>query len=188
LAAHDRQHHGARPLSGSGRKRGTHKEGFGQSRGGFTSKIHARANVVQILEGICRQLGYPKTIRMDKAASSPPATSWAYANGVTLDFSRPGKPTDNGFIEAFKSKFRQECPNTHWFLALADALEKLETWRREYNEVRSHSAIGYNVPIALQNPVAVPARHRDQSTQTLPTGAPENGPSATEERTLLSSG
>ena len=77
---------------------------------------------------------------------------WAYANDVTLDFSRPGKPTDNAFIEAFNSKFRTECLNAHWFLTLADAREKLDTWRRDYNEVRPHSAIGYKVPIALQNP------------------------------------
>ena len=77
---------------------------------------------------------------------------WAYANNVTLDFSRPGKPTDNGFIEAFNSKLRSECLNAHWFLTLADSREKLETWRRYYNEERPHSAIGYNVPIALHNP------------------------------------
>jgi putative transposase len=71
---------------------------------------------------------------------------------VTLDFSRPGKPTDNGFIETFNSKFQAECLNAHWFLSLADAREKLDTWRRDYNEVRPHSAIGYKVPIALQNP------------------------------------
>lgn len=77
---------------------------------------------------------------------------WAYANNVTLDFSRPGKPTDNGFIEAFNSKLRAECLNAHWFLTLADSREKLETWRRYYNEERPHSAIGYNVPIDLHNP------------------------------------
>jgi putative transposase len=53
---------------------------------------------------------------------------------VTLDFSRPGKPTDNAFIEAFNGRFRAECLNAHWFLALADAQEKLETWRKYYNE------------------------------------------------------
>ncbi len=57
---------------------------------------------------------------------------WAYANNVTLDFSRPGKPTDNGFIEAFNSKLRSECLNAHWFLTLADSREKLETWRKYY--------------------------------------------------------
>lgn len=77
---------------------------------------------------------------------------WAYANNVTLDFSRPGKPTDSGFIEAFNSKLRTECLNAHWFLSLADAREKLEHWRSDYNEVRPHSAIGCNVPIAIHNP------------------------------------
>lgn len=52
----------------------------------------------------------------------------AYHRGVVLDFSRPGKSTDNAFIEAFIGKFRQECLNAHWFLSLADAAEKLEAW------------------------------------------------------------
>jgi putative transposase len=77
---------------------------------------------------------------------------WAYAHNVTLDFSRPGKPTDNGFIEAFNRKLRAECLNAHWFLTLADSREKLETWRRYYNEDRPHSAIGYNLLIAMHNP------------------------------------
>jgi putative transposase len=85
----------------------------------------------------------------------------AYANDVTLDFSRPGNPTDNGFIEAFNSKLRAECLNAHWFLSLADAREKLETWRRDYNDVRPHSAIGYKVSSALHNSVAPPACHRE---------------------------
>lgn len=83
---------------------------------------------------------------------------WAYANGVTLDFSRPGKPTDNGFIEAFNSKLRSECLNAHWFMSLADAREKLEDWHRHYNEDRPHSAIGYKVPFTLRRrsqPVAM---------------------------------
>lgn len=59
---------------------------------------------------------------------------WAYHRGVILDFSRPGKPTDNAFIEAFNSKLRSECLNAHCFLSLQDACEKLETWRRHYND------------------------------------------------------
>jgi putative transposase len=111
-------------------------------------------DVVQTLEGICRKTGYPKTIRVDNGSEfiSRDLDLWAYANNVTLDFSRPGKPTDNGFIEAFNSKLRAECLNAHWFLTLADSREKLETWRRYYNEERPHSAIGYNVPIDLHNP------------------------------------
>ena len=103
---------------------------------------------------LCGRIGYPQTIRVDNGSEfiSRDLDLWAYANNVTLDFSRPGKPTDNAFIEAFNSKFRQECLNANWFLTLEDAREKMGTWRRYYNEVRPHSAIGYNVPIALQNP------------------------------------
>ena len=77
---------------------------------------------------------------------------WAYQRGVTLDFSRPGKPTGNAFIEAFNSKLRSECVNTHWFLSLEDACEKLDRWRRHYNEERPHSMIGNIPPIMLANP------------------------------------
>ena len=77
---------------------------------------------------------------------------WAYANDVTLDFSRPGKPTDNGFIDAFNSKLRAECLTAHWFMSLADARDKREAWRSGHNEVRPDRAIGYNVPIDLHIP------------------------------------
>ncbi len=111
-------------------------------------------DVVQTLERVCRQIGYPQTIRVDNGTEfvSRDLDLWAYANGVTLDFTRPGKPTDNGYIEAFNSKLRSECLNAHWFMDLADAREKLEAWRRDDNEVRPHSAIGYNVPIDLHIP------------------------------------
>ncbi len=110
-------------------------------------------DVVQTLERICQSGSYPRTIRVDNGSKfiSRDLDLWAYANNVTLDFSRPGKRTDNGFIEAFNSKFRAECLNAHWFLTLADAREKLEDWRRDYNEVRPHSAIGYNVPVDIHN-------------------------------------
>ncbi len=60
---------------------------------------------------------------------------------MVLDFSRPGKPTDNAFIEAFNSRFRDECLNQHWFLSLDDVMAKVEAWRIDYNAVRPHSAL-----------------------------------------------
>ena len=60
---------------------------------------------------------------------------------MTLDFSRPGKPTDNAFIESFNGSFRDECLNLHWFLSLQDAKEKIESWRDEYNTFRPHSSL-----------------------------------------------
>lgn len=68
-----------------------------------------------------------------------------------LDFSRPGKPTDNSYIESFNGKFRAECLNTHWFLTLDDTRQKMVHWRRDYDEVRPHSAIRNKVPISLMN-------------------------------------
>ena len=74
--------------------------------------------------------------------NSPEAEARGCTNGMTLDFSRPGKPADNAYIEAFNGRYRAECLNTHWFLTLADARERLEEWRRYHNEDRAHGAIG----------------------------------------------
>lgn len=111
-------------------------------------------DVVATLDRTCRKVGYPQTIRVDNGSEfvSRDMDLWAYQRGVTLDFSRPGKPTDNAFIEAFNSKLRSECVNTHWFLSLEDACDKLDRWRRHYNEERPHSAIGNIPPILLANP------------------------------------
>jgi putative transposase len=96
-------------------------------------------------------VGYPRTIRVENGSEfiSRDLDLWAYQREVVLDFSRPGKPTDNAFIEAFNGRFLSECLNTHWFMSLEDAREKLEDWRRDYNEVRPHGAIGSKAPIEL---------------------------------------
>lgn len=112
-------------------------------------------DVVATLEQVCKRTGYPATIRVDQGSEfiSKDMDLWAYANDVTLDFSRPGKPTDNAFIEAFNGRFRAECLNAHWFMSLEDAAEKLEAWRRDYNEERPHGAIGNKVPADLMKSV-----------------------------------
>ncbi len=108
-------------------------------------------DVVVALEGACRKVGYPKTIRVGQGSEfiSRDLDLWAYQKGVELDFSRPGKPTDNALIESFNGKFRAECLNAHWFLSLDDARAKMEEWRKDYNTVRPHSAIGNKPPISL---------------------------------------
>ncbi len=125
----------------------------------YAHAIDARAqyraeNVVATLDEVCGKVGYPKAIRVDQGSEfvSRDLDLWAYTHNVVLDFSRPGKPTDNAFIEAFNGRLRAECLNAHWFMTLADAREKLECWRRDYNEVRPHGAIGNKVPISLLNP------------------------------------
>ncbi|WP_456828499.1 IS3 family transposase [Bradyrhizobium sp. USDA 4518] len=113
------------------------------------------SDVAEVLERACKEVGFPATIRVDQGSEfvSRDLDLWAYQRGVTLDFSRPGKPTDNAFIEAFNGRFRAECLNAHWFLSLADAQQKVEDWRRYYNEERPHGAIGNRPPILLQNHV-----------------------------------
>ena len=110
-------------------------------------------DVVATLERVCREHGYPQSIRVDQGSEfiSRDLDLWAYQRDVVLDFSRPGKPTDNSFIESFNGKFRAECLNAHWFLTLDDARRKMEHWRRDYNEDRPHSAIGNKPPISLMN-------------------------------------
>ena len=110
-------------------------------------------DVVRALDQTCGTMGYPKAIRVDQGSEfvSRDLDLWAYANNVVLDFSRPGKPTDNAFIEAFNGRLRAECLNAHWFMTLADATEKLEDWRNYYNTDRPHGAIGNKPPILLQN-------------------------------------
>lgn len=69
----------------------------------------------------------------------------AYHHGTRIDFSRPGKSTDNAFIETFNGSLRDECLNVHWFENLAEARRLIEAWRVEYNESRPHMALG-NIP------------------------------------------
>ena len=124
-------------------------------------------DVVMTLEKVCGKIGYPKTIRVDQGSEfvSRDLDLWAYANSVILDFSRPGKPTDNAFIEAFNSKLRSECLNAHWFMSLDDARSKLEDWRRYYNEERPHSGIGQMTPILLHNPGGASSPSSEQKTE-----------------------
>ncbi len=67
--------------------------------------------------------------------------AWAYWHQVKLDFIRPGKPVENGFIESFNGKLGDECLNSEVFLSIADAREKLEHWRHDYNHLRPHSSL-----------------------------------------------
>jgi putative transposase len=71
---------------------------------------------------------------------------WAHDNKVRLQFIEPGKPIQNAFIESFNSRLREECLNQHVFVSLDDARQKIEAWRRDYNEVRPHSSLGNLTP------------------------------------------
>jgi putative transposase len=105
--------------------------------------------VVEVLERLRMASQKPQVIRVDNGSEfvSKVMDEWAHRNGVKLEFSRPGKPTDNAFIESFNGRLRQECLNQHWFTSLEDARRTVEDWRMEYNEVRPHSSLGNKTPI-----------------------------------------
>ncbi len=105
-------------------------------------------HVVEAVEAVAALRGAPGLIRVDNGPEfiSKVLDRWAYERGVTLDFSRPGKPTDNAFVESFNGRLRDECLDTHWFLSLEDARAKIEAWRRDYNEFRPHTALGHLTP------------------------------------------
>ena len=107
--------------------------------------------VARELTALIERRGRPGMIVSDNGTelTSNAILRWCSEHKVEWHYIAPGKPTDNAFIEAFNGRFRTECLNAHWFLTLADAAEKLETWRRYYNEERPHSAIGNKTPITL---------------------------------------
>jgi len=110
-------------------------------------------DVVQVMEQLrLLKVRRPERIKVDNGPEfiSKDLDKWAYEHEVTLDFSRPGKPTDNALIESFNGSFRDECLNTHWFLSVDDARKKIETWRRDYNEFRPHSSLGNLTPIQFR--------------------------------------
>nr|QIO98813.1 transposase [Bradyrhizobium symbiodeficiens] len=111
------------------------------------------------LERICKILGYPRTICVDKGSGLSPAISISeLTRGVWCGagFLAAGRTDGQQLHRIFNGKFKSECLNTHWFLSLDDAQQKMEDWRRDYNEVRPHSAIGNKAPISLLNGSSAP--------------------------------
>ena len=100
-------------------------------------------DVAEILTRVGADHGLPTTISVDNGTefTSKVFDHWAYANGVRLDFSRPGKPTGNATIESFNARLRQECLSEHSFTTLAEAQVVLRTYREDFNKVRPHSSL-----------------------------------------------
>jgi len=106
--------------------------------------------VARVLERVVAERGArPVAIVLDNGPelTSKALDQWAYERGVDLNFIDPGKPQQNGFIESFNGRFRDECLNEHWFLSLAHAQKIIEEWRTDYNQRRPHSALGNLTPL-----------------------------------------
>lgn len=112
--------------------------------------------VTRLLDRAAIFRGYPAAVRTD---NGPEFTcrafiAWAQAHDVRHILIQPGRPMQNGYIESFNGKFRDECLNEHWFQTLMQARSEIATWRQDYNEVRPHSSLG-RIP-----PAEFAQRHR----------------------------
>ena len=104
--------------------------------------------VVQVLDLVSIERGLPEVICVDNGSefTSLLLDQWAYIRGVKLHFIRPGKPVENGHIESFNGRFRDECLNTHLFTSLRHAQDEIEKWRIDFNNWRPHTSIGNLTP------------------------------------------
>ena len=104
--------------------------------------------VTRILDSIALFRGYPATIRTDQGPefTCHALDQWAFEHGVELRLIQPGKPTQNGFIESFNGRFRDECLNEHWFTDILHVRKIINDWRQDYNESRPHSSLNYQTP------------------------------------------
>jgi putative transposase len=119
----------------------------------------ASRRVTRVLERLIAERGRPESLRCD---NGPELTSrhflaWCVERKIQLVHIEPGRPMQNGRVESFQGKFRDECLNVNWFRNLWEARGKVESWRREYHKTRPHSSLGYQTPEAFAASAAPPA-------------------------------
>lgn len=104
--------------------------------------------MVEVPDRLAAGRGRPGSLRVDNGPgfAGEALDRWAYLNRVGIDFPRPGKPTDDGPIEASDGRLRAERLNACWFLSMADAKDRIEEWRADYNGERPHTALGNLTP------------------------------------------
>jgi putative transposase len=107
--------------------------------------------VTLMLDDVARERGYPDILVVDNGPefTGRDLENWAHQNGVKLFFIDPGKPMQNGSIESFNGRFRDECLDPHWFRSLDEARRIIERWRVGYNETRPHTALRMSTPKAF---------------------------------------
>ena len=128
--------------------------------------------VVAMLEDVAQVRGYPDVLVVDHGPElrGRDLERWAYENGVKLFFIDPGKPMQNGSIESFNGRFREECLDQSWFTSLAEARRVIEAWRLDYNEQRPHTSLRLRTPAAFAaaRPFTKPQRFRPVPSAASP--------------------
>jgi putative transposase len=159
----------------------------------YADRSQTGEKVVEQMKRLVKRRGAPESITTDNGSefAGQAMDAWAHQAGVKLDFIRPGRPVQNGYIESFNGRLRDECLNGEIFFGLTDAREKLERWRQDYNQKRPHTALADRTPAefaealdgrSFAHPVA--GKTEPPAPQGLATG---QKPSALEARAALSS-
>ena len=133
--------------------------------------------VTRVLAAVIGHRGAPKALRMD---NGPQLTSrhflaWCVERKITTNYIQPGKPVQNGYIESFNGRFRDECLNVNWFRNLFDARRKITLWRQDYNAGRPHSSLAYRTPSEF----AAQWQRPSSSAYSIPQSEPSVKPSLT---------
>jgi putative transposase len=143
----------------------------------------ASRRVTRVLEAIVAERGVPQAIRCD---NGPELTSrhflaWCIEQKIELVHIQPGRPMQNGQAESFNGRFREECLNVNWFCNVMDGRWKIAAWKKEYNEERPHSSLGYRTPeefareISGEKGCGKGAAWKSKNNFSTPLGNPANG-------------
>lgn len=141
-----------------------------------TDTSFASRRVTRVLEQIVSERGVPLAIRCD---NGPELTSrhflaWCIERKITLVHIQPGRPQQNGLVESFHARLRDECLNVSWFENLWDARRKIAAWQAEYNQRRPHSSLGYQTPAAYARQLAASVGSVAVPATTPPDAGPQN--------------
>jgi putative transposase len=139
--------------------------------------------VTRVLQAIVNQRGAPQFLRSDNGpeVSSRHYLAWCVEHRIAMIHIQPGKPTQNGHVESFHGRLRDECLNASWFWNLWDARRKISAWRVEYNQQRPHSSLAYRTPEEFARDwaqAASPSTNRNTTPPELGQGQAHRAPTA----------
>jgi len=118
------------------------------------------SRVQRVLDRLAMDRGYPREILSDNGPefAGLVLNQWAYNHRVMQLFIQPGKPMQNGYVESFNGKLRDECLNEHWFRTVGEAQRIIEAWRLKYNHMRPHSALDNMTPVEYRDYISAQIR------------------------------
>lgn len=131
--------------------------------------------VKRVLERVVQERGErPEAVVVDNGPEfvASVLTKWCQDQQIKLSYIQPGRPMQNGYVESFNGKLRDECLNLHWFVTLAQARAILAAWRRHYNEERPHSSLGNQTPRDFVAGLPFAPQMRDRAERPAGQGDP----------------